>query len=37
MADLVVGDNEANASPLLKWRLSKVGEIKFQVSKDAAN
>jgi LysR family transcriptional regulator, hca operon transcriptional activator len=33
MVDLVIGYNEANASPLLKVLLSKVDEIKFRVSK----
>jgi LysR family hca operon transcriptional activator len=32
MVDLVIGYNEANSSPLLKFLLSKVDEIKFQVS-----
>lgn len=31
--DLVVGYNEANTSPLLKFLLSKVDELKFRVSK----
>jgi LysR family hca operon transcriptional activator len=31
MVDLVIGYNEANSSPLLKFLLSKVEEIKFQV------
>jgi LysR family transcriptional regulator, hca operon transcriptional activator len=31
--DLVVGYNEANKSPLLKFLLSKVDELKFRVSK----
>jgi LysR family hca operon transcriptional activator len=31
--DLVLGYNEANTSPLLKFLLSKVDEIKFQVGK----
>lgn len=31
MVDLVIGYNEANRSPLLKFLLSKVDEIKFQV------
>lgn len=34
MVDLVIGHNEANNSPLLKFLLSKVDEIKFQVSKN---
>jgi LysR family hca operon transcriptional activator len=33
MVDLVIGYNEANTSPLLKFLLSKVDEIKFQVAK----
>ena len=33
MVDLVVGYNEANTSPLLKFLLSKVDEIKFRVTK----
>jgi LysR family hca operon transcriptional activator len=33
MVDLVVGYNEANTSPLLKFLLSKVDELKFRVSK----
>ena len=32
MVDLVVGYNEANSSPLLKFLLSKVDELKFRVS-----
>jgi LysR family hca operon transcriptional activator len=32
--DLVVGHNEANKSPLLKFLLSKVDELKFQVAKN---
>src|SRR5229473_3235376 len=35
MVDLVVGYNEANKSPLLKFLLSKVDELKFRVSKHA--
>jgi LysR family hca operon transcriptional activator len=31
--DLVIGYNEANISPLLKFLLSKVDELKFRVSK----
>jgi LysR family hca operon transcriptional activator len=31
--DLVIGYNEANASPLLKFLLSKVDDLKFRVSK----
>jgi LysR family hca operon transcriptional activator len=31
--DLVIGYNEANTSPLLKFLLSKVDEIKFQVAR----
>ena len=31
--DLVIGYNEANTSPLLKFLLSKVDELKFRVSK----
>jgi LysR family transcriptional regulator, hca operon transcriptional activator len=34
MVDLVIGYNEANTSPLLKFLLSKVDEIKFQVGKN---
>jgi len=33
MVDLVLGYNEANASPLLKFLLSKVDELKFRVTK----
>jgi LysR family transcriptional regulator, hca operon transcriptional activator len=33
MVDLVLGYNEANTSPLLKFLLSKVDELKFRVSK----
>jgi LysR family hca operon transcriptional activator len=33
MVDLVIGYNEANRSPLLKFLLSKVDELKFRVSK----
>src|ERR1700716_3447290 len=32
MVDLVLGYNEANTSPLLKFLLSKVDELKFRVS-----
>jgi LysR family transcriptional regulator, hca operon transcriptional activator len=32
MIDLVIGYNEANTSPLLKFLLSKVDELKFRVS-----
>jgi LysR family hca operon transcriptional activator len=32
MVDLVIGYNEANTSPLLKFLLSKLDEIKFRVS-----
>jgi len=32
MIDLVLGYNEANASPLLKYLLTKVDELKFRVS-----
>jgi LysR family hca operon transcriptional activator len=32
--DLVIGYNEANTSPLLKFLLSKVDELKFRVSKN---
>jgi LysR family transcriptional regulator, hca operon transcriptional activator len=32
MVDLVIGYNEANTSPLLRFLLSKVDEIKFRVS-----
>src|SRR3982074_2004041 len=34
MVDLVIGYNEANTSPLLKFLLSKVDELKFRVSKN---
>jgi len=34
MVDLVLGYNEANTSPLLKFLLSKVEELKFRVSKN---
>jgi len=34
MIDLVIGYNEANKSPLLKFLVSKVDEIKFQVSRN---
>jgi len=34
MVDLVIGYNEANTSPLLKFILSKVDELKFRVSKN---
>jgi LysR family hca operon transcriptional activator len=33
MVDLVIGYSEANTSPLLKFLLSKVDELKFRVSK----
>ena len=33
MVDLVIGYNEANKSPLLKFLLTKVDELKFRVSK----
>jgi LysR family hca operon transcriptional activator len=33
MVDLVLGYNEANSSPLLKFLLTKVDELKFRVSK----
>jgi LysR family transcriptional regulator, hca operon transcriptional activator len=36
MIDLVIGYNEANTSPLLKFLLSKVDELKFQVTANAA-
>jgi LysR family hca operon transcriptional activator len=32
--DLVIGYNEANTSPLLKFLLSKVNELKFRVSRN---
>jgi LysR family hca operon transcriptional activator len=32
MIDLVIGYNEDNTSPLLKYLLSKVDELKFRVS-----
>jgi LysR family hca operon transcriptional activator len=34
MVELVIGYNEANTSPLLKFLLSKVDELKFRVSKN---
>jgi LysR family hca operon transcriptional activator len=34
MVDLVIGHNEANTSPLLKFLLSKVDELKFRVAKN---
>jgi LysR family hca operon transcriptional activator len=34
MVDLVVGYNEANRSPLLKFLLSKVDELKFRVTRN---
>ena len=34
MIDLVLGYNEANTSPLLKFLLSKVEELKFRVSRN---
>src|SRR6267142_1547393 len=34
MVDLVMGYNEANTSPLLKFLLSKVDELKFRVSEN---
>jgi LysR family transcriptional regulator, hca operon transcriptional activator len=34
MVDLVIGYNEANTSPLLKFLLSKVEELKFRVTKN---
>jgi len=34
MVDLVVGYNEANRSPLLKFLLSKLDELKFRVAKN---
>jgi LysR family hca operon transcriptional activator len=36
MVDLVLGYNEANTSPLLKFLLTKVDELKFRVSKHEA-
>jgi len=33
MVDLVIGYNEANTSPLLKFLLSRLDELKFRVSK----
>jgi LysR family hca operon transcriptional activator len=33
MVDLVIGYNETNTSPLLKYLVSKLDEIKFQVAK----
>ena len=33
MVDLVIGYNEANRSPLLKFILSKVDELKFRVAR----
>jgi len=35
MVDLVIGYNEANTSPLLKFLLSKVDALKFRVAKNA--
>jgi LysR family hca operon transcriptional activator len=32
MVDLVIGYNEANTSPLLKFLLSRLDELKFRVS-----
>ena len=32
MIDLVLGYNEANTSPLLKFLLTKVDDLKFRVS-----
>jgi LysR family transcriptional regulator, hca operon transcriptional activator len=32
MIDLVIGYNEANSSPLLKFLLTKIDELKFRVS-----
>jgi LysR family transcriptional regulator, hca operon transcriptional activator len=34
MVDLVIGYNEGNTSPLLKFLLSKVDELKFRVTKN---
>src|ERR1700693_2546219 len=36
MVDLVIGYNEANTSPLLKFLLAKVDDLKFRVSKHEA-
>jgi LysR family hca operon transcriptional activator len=36
MVDLVIGYNEANKSPLLKFLLTKVDELKFRVSKSGS-
>jgi LysR family transcriptional regulator, hca operon transcriptional activator len=36
MVDLVVGYNEANTSPLLKFLLSKVDALKFRVARNDA-
>jgi LysR family transcriptional regulator, hca operon transcriptional activator len=36
MVDLVVGYNEANTSPLLKFLLSKVDALKFRVARNEA-
>jgi LysR family hca operon transcriptional activator len=36
MVDLVIGYNEANTSPLLKFLLSKVDALKFRVAKNEA-
>jgi LysR family hca operon transcriptional activator len=36
MVDLMIGYNEANSSPLLKFLLTKVDELKFRVSKTDA-
>ena len=37
MIDLVLGYNEANTSPLLKFLLSKVEDLKFRVSAPQSN
>jgi LysR family hca operon transcriptional activator len=34
MVDLVIGYNETNTSPLLKFLLTKVDELKFRVAKN---
>jgi LysR family hca operon transcriptional activator len=36
MVDLVIGYNEANTSPLLKFFLSKVDDLKFRVTKSGS-
>jgi LysR family hca operon transcriptional activator len=36
MVDLVIGYNEANTSPLLKFLLAKVDDLKFRVTKSGS-